>query len=114
MSKIIKIKFRVVNKDIFEAIREGRKKIETRAATEKYRKITAGDVVELVCGRGKFVKEIKKVEIFKTIGALAKKYKPQQINPKTETEKELRDMYGSFPGYKEKIKKYGLVVWKIK
>lgn len=111
---MIKLKFRVVNKDIFEAIRMGEKKMETRAATEKYRKIKAGDMVEFVCGKEEFAKEIKGVEIFKTIGALIKKYKPQQINPKTETEKELRDMYLSFPGYKEKIKKYGLVVWRLK
>jgi len=44
-AKIIQLRFRQVNKDIFEAIKSGEKKIETRAATEKFRGVSAGDIV---------------------------------------------------------------------
>ncbi len=46
---MIVFRFRTINKDIFEAIKSGKKKVETRAATEKYRNIKAGDTVKLVC-----------------------------------------------------------------
>lgn len=103
-SQIIKIKFRAVNRDIFQAIRDGKKKVETRAATDKYRKVEIGDVMEFVCGKDRFTKEVRSVEIFKTIGALLKKYEPQQISPNIKTEKEIREMWYSFPGYEKRLK----------
>ena len=56
------LKFRLVNKDIFEAIVRGKKKIETRAATEKYRKIKVGDTVILKCGKKNLTKKVLRVE----------------------------------------------------
>lgn len=112
--KNIVLKFRAINREIFEAVKTGKKKVETRAATDKYRAIKAGDTVVLVCGKNKFEKEVKKVKIFKTITSLLKVYKPQQINPGIKTLKETREMYYSFPGYKEKIKKYGLAAFELK
>lgn len=108
-NKKIILRFRTVNSDIFEAIARGRKKIETRAATKKYRVIKTGDVVVLVCGKKRIEKKVKKVELFKSITAILKKYKPTTINPQIHTIQEARAMWYSFPGYKEKIAKYGLV-----
>ena len=71
--------------------------------------IKAGDVIVLVCGGKRFKKEVKKVELFSSIGAILKKYKSTTINPKNRTIKEARAMWYSFPGYEEKIRKYGLV-----
>jgi len=107
------LKFRTINRDIFQAIVEGKKRFETRAATPKYMKIKVGDILTLVCGNEKVEKRVKNVEHFQTIGALLKKYKPQMINPSIRSDKEARAMWGSFPNYKEKIKKYGLVVWEL-
>jgi len=107
------LKFRAINRDIFQAIIEGKKKFETRAATPKYTEIKVGDILTLVCGNEKVEKRVKKVEHFQTIGALLKKYKPQTINPFIRSDKEARAMWGSFPNYKEKIKQYGLVVWEL-
>lgn len=112
--KTITLKFRAVNRDIFEGIKSGKKKVETRAATDKYRAIKVGDKVILMCGKNKFEKEVKKVKIFKTIAALLKVYKPAQINPGLKTVKETREMYYSFPKYKEKIQKHGLVAFELK
>lgn len=111
MAEVRVLRFRSVNRDVFEAIKNGKKKIETRAATEKYRSIKAGDTIVFVCGKARFQKKVKKVEIFRTIGAILKKYKPVRINPNTLTGEEARAMWDSFPGYKEKIKKYGLIAF---
>lgn len=109
-----KLKIRGQDKNIFEAIKSGKKKIETRAATGKYRTVKEDDILEFFCGKDKFRKKVKSAEIFKTIGALLKKYKLQQINPNIKIEKELWQMYCDFPNYREKIKKYGLVAWRLK
>jgi len=108
------VKFRTVNRDIFLAIKTGKKKIETRAATPKYQAVAVGDTLVLVCGQEKLTKQVVAVEHFKTIGALLKKYPPKSINPQTKTAAEIRAMWYSFPGYQEKIKKYGLVAWRLK
>lgn len=112
--KPIILKFRTTNRDIFDAIVSGKKKIETRAATDKYRNVKVGDKLILVCGRKKIEKKVERVEYFKTIGTILKKYKPETINPKTHSAKEAREMWYGFPGYKEKIKKFGLVAWELK
>ena len=119
-SKKIILRFRAVNRDIFDAIRDGHKRVETRAATKRYADIKSGDGIVLVCGRNKLEKLVKRAVIFKTIPALLHKYNVRDIyphtkdfgvgvNPNTASEKELREIYYSFPGYKEKIKKYGLI-----
>jgi ASC-1-like (ASCH) protein len=99
---------------IFDAIKKGQKKIETRAGTEKYQKIVAGDILVFSCGKDSFEKEVKKVKHFKTIKALLKVYKPQEINPKTKTEKETVEMYYSFPDYEQKIKDFGILAFELK
>lgn len=112
-SKTIKLKFRAVNRDIFEAIRSGKKPVETRAATVRYCDIKAGDMVEFICGKDKFTKQVKRVEIFKSIGGLLKKYKPRDINPAASSKEDLEKMYYSFPGYREKISKFGLIAFEV-
>lgn len=107
--KSLRLRFREVNRDIFESIWDGRKKIETRAATVRYQKAKKGDRVIFVCGDDIFEKRIADAHIFKSVDELLKKYKVKQINPNIETEEELRKMFYSFPGYREKIKKHGLL-----
>lgn len=109
----IKLGFREENRDIFEAIRDSRKKVETRAATKRYQKIESGDLIKFICGKDYFEKKVKKVRLFKNIPKLLKKFKPDQINPKCKTKEELTKMYYSFPNYKEKIKKYGLIAFEL-
>ena len=106
---MIALKFREANRDIFEAIKSGIKKVETRAATEKYRGLKGGEKVKLICGTDTFQKEIVKVTIFASIEGLLKKYRPEEINPKVNSREELAQMFYSFPGYKEKIKQFGFV-----
>ena len=108
-SKIITLRFRAVNRDIFEAIRDGRKKVETRAATARYRDIKAGNMLRFVCGKDTFEKKAKRVKIFKSIASLLKQYRAGDINPFVRSEVELQKMYYSYPNYREKIKQFGII-----
>lgn len=112
-NKEITIRFRAVNRDIFLAIKNGTKMIETRAATKKYQKIQNGDVLIFVCGKNKFKKQIKNIEHFSSVKSLVKKYKPNAINPNAHSERELRGIYYTYPGYEEKIKEFGIVAWRL-
>lgn len=103
------LRFRQINKDIFDAIRDGKKKIETRAGSPKYASLKKGDVISFVCGKERFDRKIRKVVRFQDIKSLHNIYSPVEINPKTKTVKESEKIYYSFPGYRQKIKKYGLV-----
>lgn len=107
------IRFREVNRDIFQAIVDDRKKVETRAATPKYTHIKAGDSIMLICGKEKTVKHIKKATHFQTIEDILKNYTPEEINPNVSTAEEIRSMWYSFPGYEQKINQYGLVAWEL-
>jgi len=103
--------FRIREKDrkIFDALYKGTKKIETRAATKRYRSIKAGDIIKFVCGGHTFERKVKKVKIFKTVRSLLKNYKPKDINPEAETKKDLEAMYSSFPQYAGKIREHGIL-----
>jgi ASC-1-like (ASCH) protein len=102
------------NKDIFDAIRDGSKKIETRAATVKYKNLEEGEAISFSCAGESFEKKIAKVTYFASIAALLRIYKPEDIHPDLRTKEEIVKMYHSFPGYKEKIEKSGLVAIEFK
>ncbi len=105
----MRLVFNKINKDIFEALRDGIKKVETRAATPKYQNLKEKDIVIFSCDGESFEKEIKKVTHFESIDTLLKKYKPQDINPKLSSSEEIVKMYNSFPGYADKIKESGII-----
>lgn len=101
------------SRDNFLNIKSGKKKVETRAATTKYRNIKKGDLVVLVCGKERFEKVVKKVKIFKTLASMVKVYPPNKIMPGISSVKELRKAYYSYPSYREKIKRFGLVALEL-
>ena len=113
MPKKIILRFRAQDKEIFNAIKDGRKTVETRAGTVKYQKVQAGDSVVCVCGKEKLEKEIAAFAIFKTPEALAKKYKVQNIHPAAASLEDLLKMWHSFPGYQEKIAKFGIAAFEL-
>lgn len=108
------LRFRAVNRGIFNAIKSGKKKLETRAGSTKYQRVAKGDTVLLVCGKSKFRKDIHDVKKFRSVGAMLKKYDPRDIHPRCSTAAELERMYYSFPGYRQKLRKYGLIVMELK
>lgn len=112
--KTIRFNFRKQNRDIFEAVKDGRKPLETRAASPKFQRIKVGDTAKMVCGKESFEEEITSVEFFRTIEDLLKKYHFKKINPFAFSKEDLYKMWQRFSGYLEKIKKYGLVALKFK
>ena len=114
MNKIITLRFRAANKDIFDMILRGRKRVETRAATKKYRNISPGDRIIFVCGRKRFIKTVVKVSRFRSIRAMLQVYSVKDIMPLLSREKELREAFYRYPNYKEKIRKFGLVALEFK
>ncbi len=108
------LRFRAVNRDTFGFTRNGEKKVETRAATDRYKDIKKGDTIVFSCGSKKFSKQVTKVEKFSSIGAIFKKYKPHQISPEWKSQAEGRKAWASFPNYNEKIKKHGLIALTLK
>ena len=103
------LRFRQVDKDIFEDIRNGKKIVETRAATVKFRNIKLGDTVVFICGKDKFDRKVKRAQIFKSIASLLNKYKVKDIMPYLTTKEELEKAYYNYPNYKEKIGRFGLI-----
>ncbi len=107
------LRFAAKNKETWDFVKSGKKKIETRAGTVKYLRVQKGDVLIMSCGKNRLQKKVKNVKHFKTISALIKTYKPDIINPGTSTLKEMEAMYYSYPGYKEKIKAFGVLAFEL-
>lgn len=105
---------RAVDKAVFDFIKSGEKKIETRAAGPKYEHIQKGDILVLKCGRSKFERKVTAVHKFKSVDAMLKKYNPSDIDPRTKTPAELKKMYNSFPGYSLRLKEYGILAFVLK
>ena len=112
-SKTYTLPIRAVDRDTFLLIKNGKKKVETRAGGKKYKDIRAGDTVVFSCGKSRFTRTVRTVHVFRTVAAMLRKYKVKDINPTVTTNKELIAMYRRFPGYRLRIKKYGLIVFTL-
>ncbi len=107
------LRFRAVNKDVFDAIRNGKKKVETRAWTKHYASVKEGDTLVFKCDKSQFKKRVKSTRTFRSVEALVRKYRPKDINPSTNTLGELKSTYMTYPNYEEKIRRYGLIAWEL-
>lgn len=107
--KEVVLRFRASDRAIFEAILNGQKTIETRAATKKYNQITAGDTLVLVCGEDRASKNITRVEHFESLKDLFRTFNFKTILPQAKSTEEASKIILSFPGYKEKIKAHGIM-----
>ncbi len=112
-NKSITLRFAKENKRTWQFIKSGKKTVETRAGSPKYISLAKGDILIFSCDSKKFSKKIKKVSCFKTISALIKKYDPNLINPGVTTLDGMEEMYYSYPGYREKIREFGLIAFEL-
>ena len=74
----MKLVFNSKNKDIYQILQDGRKKIETRSATIKYKKLKVGDVITFSCRAESFERKIRNITYFDSINHLLK-YNPLDI-----------------------------------
>lgn len=107
------IKFRAVDKVNFDTIVDGRKTVETRAATVRYQNYAAGDILLIKCGADEVQKPIKKIATFPGIEALVSEVGLKNVMPLCNSPEEAEKIWYSFPGYKEKIQKHGLIAFYI-
>lgn len=113
-NKTYRLKIHAVDRGTFEAIKSGKKKIETRAWTENYGKIKKGDAIIFACGKKSVRKIVYKAGAHKSIADLFRHYKVKDIFPAFASIGEARKAYYGFPNYRDKIKKRGLIAWKLK
>jgi ASC-1-like (ASCH) protein len=96
---------------MFEAIRDGRKTIETRAGSVAYQKIQEGDTLVLLwCGE-RIEKVVKKREHFDSVQSVFESPDFADILLGVTTLGEAEKIYYSFPGYKERIAKHGILAF---
>lgn len=112
--KTYTLRFRKVDEDSFEELRRGIKSVETRAASERYKSIKKGDELVFVCGHKKFSKLVSKRSHFKSIDAMLRKITFKKIMPDLESKDEAKERYYSYLKYKDKIKKFGILAFKLK
>ena len=113
MLKTWTLRFRVVDRDNFLEVKKGLKTIETRAATDKYRAIKRGDIIIFVCGKSRIKRIVKSVKIFRTITSMTNTIPFRRIMPSVDSIDNMRNAYYGYPGYREKIRKYGIIAFKI-
>ncbi|HVN26164.1 MAG TPA: hypothetical protein VMT99_00730 [Candidatus Paceibacterota bacterium] len=105
------LRLRAEDRGMFIDIRDGLKTVETRAATPRYRAIRKGDVLVFTCGRGRLRRKIARVRVFRTVGALAKAVPVRRVMPAVRSLGEMRTIYRGYPGYREKIRRYGIIAF---
>lgn len=104
---------REVDRRVFEAIKNGEKKVETRKASEKYLAIQKGDIAVFKCGNDILEKEILETKHFKSIEEMLAVYSFKQIMPFVNSKEEMLEVYYSFPGYREAIAQNGIVAMEL-
>lgn len=107
------LRFRVTDKHNFDEVKDGRKRIETRAGTIKYQPIKAGDTLTFVCGGEHCVKKISKRFHWPSVDAMLGEVDLKKIMPSVESVEEMKKAYASYPGYEQKIKEHGLLGFEL-
>jgi len=113
MKKYI-LRFRATDRSNFNEIRIGLKTVETRADSIRYHDIQKGDALVIVCGKKRISKKVKQVRHFTSIGSMFKAIPFKKIMPSARTPTDARNIYYGYPGYKEKIRKFGLVALELR
>jgi ASC-1-like (ASCH) protein len=107
------LRFRAVDMANFEELQKGLKTVETRAATAKYRAIEKGDTLRIVCGKKELKKRIARVRVFRSIPAMLTKIPMKKVMPSVRSVGEMRKAYYGYPGYKEKIRRHGIIAFDL-
>lgn len=104
---------RETDRRVFDALRDGSKKLETRAGSPRYQRVAAGDTAVFDCGKDRITRKIVAVRHFPDIHSLIVHYGVKTITPWFDTEEEQVKMYHGFPGYSERIAKYGIIAMEL-
>lgn len=103
----------------FSMIVSGEKIVETRAldetdsAKDYYRAIDSGDAIRFVCGTDSVIKNVVEARYYPTLADYLEYEDLELALGEGMTAEKATDKLHGYPGYKERIKKYGLVVWEL-
>lgn len=111
--KIHTLKFEEVDRARFNEVRDGTKKIETRAMNEKYDSIEQGDEIMFTCGEDHFTKKVSKTYHWPTVEAMLIEVPLDKVMPGLLTVEEAKNRYSTYPGYMEKIEKGGILGFEL-
>lgn len=113
MPAIHTLPFLPKHRSTFELIRTGKKQRETRAGSELYFKIQPGDSIKFICENDSFVRTVTKVTHFQSLEKLLQEFNPEQIHPGIDSRDRLIEKYYYYPGYRERIAKFGILVFEL-
>lgn len=112
MTKYV-LRFASKDADDIENIRSGKKWVETRAGSPKYKNIRKGDILVLRGGNKKLEKIVLKATHFTSVDEMLKLYKVSDIAPNIKDKEELKKRYLSYPNYRKKLKRYGVLAFEV-
>jgi len=107
------LRIRQKDKLVFDAIKSGEKSIETRAGSVRYGRIESGDMLVFICGKEKLEKKVRKVAHFASIDDLMEAIDFKEIMPFVDSLDQAKKLYYSFPNYKERLKEFGILAFKL-
>lgn len=107
---------RAKNRIIFNQIKSGKKKVETRAlgftkTGKNFGSVQGGDTLLFMCGKSRLRKKVKKIKKFRTVEEFFKKVNQKLVWPhlSVRTLENIKRQYYVYPGYRERIRQHGLV-----
>ncbi len=104
------LEFQESTRHNFEAIKNGVKTVETRAGGKGYENIKAGDVLVFKCGSEELEKIVKDIKHFKNVDEMLKVVSSKELG---DLNADMEKVYAKYPGYKERIKKFGISAFYI-
>lgn len=115
---MIRLRFHI--NSIFEQIKSGIKTVETRALNpdepERYfGNIKVGETIELErVDNGEILrKKVKRASVYNNFDDYLKEEDFKKIFGKEMKPEEVRKIHYNFPGYKERLEKYGIVAFEF-
>ena len=110
---VMNLVFREVDRARFDEVRDGTKAVETRAATPKYQAVNVGDELQFSCGGDTFSKKVIKKFHWPGIEAMLAEIPLKRAFPDLDTPEQVQARYAGYPGYAEKIPKFGIAGFEL-
>lgn len=100
--------------DHITEIEKGSKKYDARPATPFFQEFTKGKRVKWFSKQNSVLTEIEEVHKFRTIDEMFKQFNFKEVFPHVKTIEEAKQIYKNNPENESKIKKFGMVLLKLK
>ena len=102
-----------VKKKYFQSILNESKTVEGRINKGKFQKINKGDLVSFCSGDNRLSARIVEKKIYKSFENMINQEGISSLLPDVSSVEQGIEIYNSFPGYQEEVKKYGCVAFRL-